>query len=488
MIRISIFLIVCLVWLVIAPATEAQQLFVIPDTSPNYSSYKHMDECIASVQRLKSYETAKDTIWRDTSVWEDEDVLQPMPLHIVQIGASCMEKVEVDTLPKESIHFWASGLLSVDRDSDVERMYRAYFDSIPSGDRLQAFRQAIYVYRNARPMRLDAIESLYNWALEEAGEGVGQDTALFVLGLNLSIFNNVYRKVDIDKARAHVESMLSIIDTIPVDIKRQSSYSLFAAPLFAASVWLYEREGLDSLSLSVASYLNHLKRLYNRISIDSFENNMIIGTVAPRVHGEFFYKLHESRLRKRMSSVQSIVPQAVPVRGKINLIAFVQGGCHKSTPSATQPSFMRNPGLARCWPLLSSIRRINESYPEVEISIVTKTFGNFATSPALEPREEADSLARYFLGFHRINGNVIVEKTPYFRLPGFDNRRIDAETENEIRYTLQGKPRASHLSAILTDENGVVIHSDEMGSIFGEGEEILKKKIEALLRRFDPER
>lgn len=476
--KLKIVAVACLAVLLAAPATQAQELFVTPDTSPDYRAYRHMDECQSALMRLLSKEAAKDTVWRDTSVWVDDDMHRTLPDPIVQIGRICMAKVNSDTLPREFVHLWASGLLIVNRDLDVERMYRSYLDSVPSSQRQAAFRQTMNVYRNARPIRLDVIESLYNRALEE----IDRDSIEHLILLNVYMANSIYRTLDMDVARGYINRTLDIIDTLSEQVKKRPSYFQAAMPLFVAA--LYLDPGFDSLSRSTVSYVNHVGGLYRRITGTDFENKTIIGMTAPDIHGDFFLRLRDSSFNYGQGKVQNVAPKAIPVRGKINLIAFLQGGCHRFT--AWDPNHvMRQAGSPRCWPLLSTIRRLKESYPDVEVSIVSRTFGNFASSPALDPNEEADTLARYFLDFHRINGNVVVESTPYFRLPGFDNRRIDTDTKNDINYTLLGKPRTSHTSVILTDENGIIVFESELGGISGSAEERSRQMIEALLSRLD---
>lgn len=65
-----------------------------------------------------------------------------------------------------------------------------------------------------------------------------------------------------------------------------------------------------------------------------------------------------------------------------------------------------------------------QQYPNIKLTVVTNIFGSFGNAPPLAPEQESDTLANYFLGFHRLKGTHIVYKTDYIKLPGYDRRIV----------------------------------------------------------------
>lgn len=459
----------------------SQTLFTIPDTAPNYGAYRHMDECIAAVRRTVSEAERQNTLWKDTAEFVQEDLLKGLPEHAVLIGKQCMERVWVDTLSLEHANIWASGLLMADRDVDVALLYRRLLDSVSDRSDVKSFggffNDIWSVYRNARPVRVEALESIYSLALQE----IPSDSAYWRLFLEFALVELYDVVGSHDRAIEHSYNLLAFADENLLSSIKDPTWRFFiGSELFNILQRLSEEdEGGDSLSSSSDAYRAYLKNLWDQVQAVPFES--AVGNTAPVLQGDFWFESKLTKVRTVYSSVhdkyRSIPYVETPVEGKLNLIAFFQAGCHNTTRPLL---YGRDNGTPFCWAPLSTIRRIKEMYPDIQVTIVTKTYGNLGDAPPLAPADEADTLAKYFLGFHRIPGTLVVSNTPFFRLAGLDNRRIDAETENDINYTINGQELSRHGSILLVDEVGKIFH---YGDITGAEEAKVKKKIAAVLKR-----
>lgn len=465
-------------------AARAQILFSTYDTTADYSSYRYMDECIAAVDRLIADERRVDTVWRDTALYADEDPREGYSDHTVDVAKRCMEKVKSDTLPLQFTFYWASALLKANRDLEVKDMYNRYVDSLPEEKRLSAFIRMLHLYKNARPIRMESIDETY----EKAVEVLVPDSVERLLDLKLFMADVKSSVGDTAGGHQYLLEAIAITDTLSSEVKKRPRYLDVAMSLFLAAMRnLYEKETVDSISVSTQAFNSHVGSLFTRIIGGTWENRSVVNMEAPWVNGDFWFTnrsnsgLPLGRVSKRGRN--EVDAFDVPVWGKVNLIAFLRGGCHSSAPPPVQPRWIRLNGRPDCRPLLSTIRRINETYPEVEVTIVTRTYGFFGNSPALEPHEEADTMARYFLDFHKISGHVVVSNTPYFRLSSPDERRIDSDTQNDIDFALLGKSRSFHGSVILVDRNGKIVIDREFGDFARKGEYYTRKIIQALLRQ-----
>lgn len=70
----------------------------------------------------------------------------------------------------------------------------------------------------------------------------------------------------------------------------------------------------------------------------------------------------------------------------------------------------------------------------------------------MDQPEEADTSSDYFLNFHKLRATQVVYKTDFIRLPGYDKRRIDTETDNYIAFKLGSYSLATYNSIVMVDE------------------------------------
>jgi hypothetical protein len=456
----------------------AQALFTRPDTTPNYSAYQHVDECMAAVNRVASQISLKEPIWRDTAEFDPALEVAPLPKAARDIGRQCLAKVSVDTLPLKEPELWIPALLMADRDADVERWYTRLLDSVPAQSRLQSYNAILSAFITVRPIRMNMIKPLYTQALRE----VSSDSVMAAISLRLTMINLVYYSNDTILNRQLFHEIDSLVNHIPDEVKTRPEYPFMFMMLYRALQMNRKQQGFDSLWSSTEAYVAHRKELWTRIATAPYDlSGEAIGLPAPRLTGDFWFSAKmPSDINSKESTTQpytKVDSSVRPVPRKVNMIVFFQGGCHSFTPKIP---FGRSNGSSICWPTVAAIHRLKRAYPDLQITIVSKTFGSLGNAPPLSPTEEADTLAKYFLGFYRLPATLIVATTDYYRLPGLDQRRIDQASQNEVNYTFRGKMNSAHGTILVTDLDGKVVYVD---AIHGESERHLKQMLDIVYKR-----
>ncbi len=475
-----------------ATRVDAQTLFSIPDTTPNYQSYAHLEECVAAIDRLHTEWTNKEVGWRDTTeldVMFDRRMLQP---YMVETAQRCMARARVDTLPIRNAKFWMAAFLMANRDSDAEQISKRLLDSIPLGRR-RAFIDAASVYLQARPVRYPALRTLFQRGLKE----IPLDSMAARMSLRSWMVEAALLAGDSAYAREVTNEAIAITETLKWSTVGEKDVPWIRAMMFSMLYWMTKDQYLDSLTVSTTAARSHVGSLRFRAYGDSAGglSAMVVGMPSPKIEGEFWYRSRSSTATASSSPIveryEPASPEPRPVPGRVNLLVFLQGGCHTLSAKAPGQYTREGNNNRSCWRMVSALQRFKRAYPDLEITVVSKTYGSLGDAPPLTPEREADTLAKYFLGFHQIPGTLVVSNTKNFRLSEPDRRRIDEETRNDANF-LEFLPRYQAMA-------GVVIAVDETGRIFHEGtlqswtwnseflreddEQGLKKVIAAVYRR-----
>lgn len=113
-----------------------------------------------------------------------------------------------------------------------------------------------------------------------------------------------------------------------------------------------------------------------------------------------------------------------------------------------------------CNAVYNGMRDLKEVYPDLEIIVLSNTYGTVGQLGPLALADEADTLAKLFLGHGRVSAHLVVEHTPFFHVEAPDGRRIDLPTP---QMDLLGYPRTIYDYPIdgihwLVDKEGYVVH------------------------------
>ena len=453
----------------LASPASAQTLFTRPDTTPNYAKYHYIDECVSAIDRLTREADFKDSIWSDTAHYDLVRLKRPLPANAIVEGKACLARFNFDTITRSKAIEAADALLKADRDADALRLYLRLRDSASTRIlRDGAIDELLWRYEVARPMRVAAAKELHERWFAEGGP----DSLSFVMLAQLRIARMTRAVGDTEYARKAVRAAMAANDGRPV-AERNADYQQSARTreLYPLLKWVTEDEEADSLSKSTASYRAYRAGLIERIFGDSLAGRgELTERRIPEIPGDFVYRFsseqqpHSTHVRDGLASYRRLNNDQkthLPVPGRINAVAFLRGGCHGLTTARgiarPNPPPHRVNSSVNCINQISILRRLKHKFPDLEITVVTHTFGSLGNAPPLEPPNEADTLAKFFLGFHRIPGTLVVSTTPYFRLAGFDNRRIDQPTAYEDKLEQEGVSTLGIMH--LVDENGVVFFS-----------------------------
>lgn len=464
-----------LLGLTMIPAIDlsGQTRFSQPDTTPDYSSYTYLDECVAAIKRTTELAAAEDSVWKDTVSLDTFRLHRPLPSPVIEGAKRCLAGVNVDTISLKESHNYARALLVANRDSDVERMYLRLADSIKSDSaRTAFFMESLLVYTYARPVRLDKVMQLYEVGLmNRHKDSIGQE--LFLRSVVGMISLQSGKQV---VAHRIAKEILGITDTLSDKYRNVQYIGLVKEVTFPFLALLMTDEAVDSLSVSTESYRQYLGRVWKSLLGYDPQDLEIgaFGMTAPEPKGHFWYANTGSE-----NQIKAINPAPVLEKGKVTIIYFGQGGCHANYQSVTMG---RNNGFRNlCWAEIHKIRKIMEQYPNIKLVVVSSTFGSFADAPPLQPQQEADTLAHYFLGFHKLKGTQVVYKTDFITLGEYDRRRIDTETENSIAFQFGSSRKFMFPNTmVMIDELGKVFHT---GKVTDESEQTAAIRLKAVMNR-----
>ncbi len=452
-----------------------QTRFLLPDTVPDYRQYKYVEECMSAFQRIFDSIEAKKP-WADTLEGSESPFKSPYPPEPIEKARLCLEPVKADTLPLNNVHYWAESFLKVNRDADAELLYKRYFDSVPDNQRIIEFIKTFRTYLFARPVRIDALRTLYKIGLSEIPKDSSVYIALTTGMMTVALLNSG----DHEAAKESSGTLLSLLDGMSDDVKDRKDYQAIVTQLYPTILLLFEQEGLDSLAVSTMAYRAFAEGYWKRMTNLPFEHaGLPIAAKAPQLKGDFAF---QSRLKKLSDGTigvtgeyDPIAPDNVVIPGKVNVIFFVQGGCHAYTPII---GYGRANGDSRCWGEAKALSRIKKYFPNVEITLVSRTFGNLGDAPPLTPAQEADTLAKYFLSFFGIPAKHHIVDGSFVRISQDDRRKVDTESDYQLDYVINGKRFAQHRSVVVIDKNGEIFYTGR--SLQGNSGVFLRKQIGVL--------
>ncbi len=468
---------------------SAQTLFNRPDTTPNYSAYRYPDECMAAVIRVTTKDDGKEVVWRDTLSFEASLAPWQRTAAVDEIARQCYVNVDVDTIPMTSIITSSSFLVAAKRENEAERLLLRYLDSAKFGDLGLYLQRIAGIYQSARPSNPKMIEKFANVVRAR----IPDDSIVVSLYVKHLVFSFAVAQGNFDAAEmieTEAKQLLQLHEReymerfLKKDKEWKSSYimakRLFPLPFREE----FSQAAKDSLLVSTEA-LRKLRVNTWRTFVDenAKDNEVFEGLKVPTIDGNWYYandyRISDGKvmLSDRFNSIPK--PQR-PVPGKVNAVAFLQGGCHSRAHGFAKEKRNNGRALRNCWPEIAALKRLKNKFPELEITIVTKTYGDYANATPLTPKDEADTLASYFLGFYQIPGVHIVAEGEFVRIPGMDQRRVDTKVPYEYGYEIDGLNFAQDAVVLLIDETGRIFHAD---GIVGYREVLAQRKIEIVNRR-----
>jgi len=447
-----------------------QTLFARPDATPDYASYRHLEECqLAALRVTDEQETRKDTIWYDTAEFAIQTAhsltlaTSRRPDTAIQVASVCLNTFDADTVHIQSLSgagYIVRGLLMAHRDQDAQRFAQRVLDSMrhkPADKFRDALSRLMFEYAVARPVRQQEAKHYYREllvALKNDSLYYTVDAALFMAGMA----NRIGDSVLFEEVAWHA---IRTNDATPVKERRNTwSATVRLQALVGSLMQLTKEEAFDSIAISTIAYnmyeANTVRaRVYGEEELRT-EKEIELFKV-PDVVGEHYYvaatasSTAASRGLAPYTSKGAVPQGEIPVRNRINVIVTLPAYCHSE---GSTRSFQGRPGArsggGECFKPYARLRRLKQRFPDVEVTVLSSTFGTVGQLGPLTPTNEADTLAKLWLGFHHLPQRLVVEERPFFHVPDPDGRRIDLPTP--YANTLQRE--TTYPLLFLTDKEG----------------------------------
>lgn len=457
----------------------AQTRFAVRDSVPDMSKYKRIEECLVGFQRTLQTENSKLPFWPDTVELVGKEVFGSLPDPARDFAARCLAKFDIDSPNLDMYLAWISLYLVENNDSAAHSIAKRKLAELSwaTSDSAKVLGKelsmVVATYRSARPYRADLIRSL----LQPYTEGSLQPSYLeHLTDLYLARAGVEYDVGDSAAGKAWAEKVVSAIETASLAGSTDEFLSRSAPEVLAnARELLANNDLLDSLDVSGKAYAAFRRSLWKDVNVYSpkVDTMRMIGQIAKPLRGDFVYT--------RSGQVASN-SQTFPKDGKVSLIVFLYGGCRWGTPILTGE--VRQTHAANCLATYTLLKRISRQYPELEITIASRTMGFIGMQAPLTPEVEAEMLKSWWLDKHQLPASLVITNTDYFRLPGLDGRRIDNADENTINYVfLEGEREHTDIGNqmfYLVDTDGSILQAGRMNTA---SERRIKQMLDIITKR-----
>ncbi len=462
----------------------AQTRFSTRDTVPDISKYVSVEECLAGLDRVIEAEKFKLSYWADTVELVGREEFNPTPVPAQKFSSACLAKFNPDSVNIDTYRLWIRLYLGAGNDTAAlliaqRKLSLSSWNAVDSSNsRERVIDGLLYEYSHARPFRTELIHSLIDSYIE------GRDIPTSLKSLVSLYFSKARYELltgDTVASKSWASKILSLIDSIPHSGNDSEFMKEVAPGSIAAAREIIESESLlDSLRISGHSYAMLRRSFWKDVTDRSLANEYVrmIGEKASPLVGDFKY----SRNGDNFNSLQNAsgIGISSPAHGKVSLVVFLYGGCRPESPQAG----MRSPHAAMCLDSYTILHRLAKNYPDVEITIVTRTMGYLGELGPLTPEDEAEKMRWWWIENHKLPGTLIIANTEYFKLPGLDRRRIDSPDENVANYSYLSSQRASgniyNKTVYLVDSDGTIL---EAGILNVQFEKKLKPILDIITKR-----
>jgi len=458
----------------------AQTRFDWPDTTVDVGRYTNVDECLAATHRIEfGIENAAWTpVWRDTMPDDAERHVAPLSAPVTQSAQRCAARFDARTVSLGDFASLAKLYLQAGRDTDVAEILARRLKEIGESrqvDRAMVLDTVFHLYLTAQPARLDPAERVLQrseWAARNR----------FVrLDASVSLAAGAITTGDTARAMRVGRELFARIDSLTPAERNSAAFQTSSArqAIFLFFLMSAKDQLLDSLHRSTAAYLRAVRGMWARTSGRTPESLPVIGAHAPPIAGAFWVP-SDSAHRPR------------PTLGRVSLVVFASApscfNIFELTVDLGDLSAVQNDG--GCFANAAALHRLAQRFPELEITIVSRTAGNvFGYLPPLSPTETAEWLERAAAAWKLPGALAIVAQSPTVRLPAPDDRIVESSTDsNLVRYHFgDGYEKQELNTAFLVDQNGVIVWQVGGGIGFGESRDVFRSTwvpmIDVLLHR-----
>ncbi len=439
---------------------NAQTLFQPYDTIPALSRYRSVEECLAAVSRVAGSAALARPEFPDTMPFRKGVGRDSTDMAAVAVAGQCATQFNPDSVvltgAVETYSDWIQLYLTANRDDAAVRVVQRRVANARQHpktprDLYDVLMGIMGAYGDARPMRWDKVQET-GVQLEAKGVAPGpmELYKVYVTQYQLAETMN-----DTVVQTTMAERMLSTAETMLPEVKNRPEFMFVRYMNFGAASFLTRAALMDSLRRGPEAYVALARANWKKVAESSmFPIPMMIGEKALPLTADFW-------VSSSTAPVTTTSDHPRPSPGKIALVVFLREGCNARTPIFSG-GLDRATFVDSCWGTYTSLRRLAQRFPSLEITLVSRTMGYIGNTGPMSPQDEALVLQKWWLGFHKLSVTLAITNTQFFRLEGVDRRRIDQPVANDVNYLFgqgQGGNEVGSQMSYLIDTNGMVIYS-----------------------------
>lgn len=447
----------------------AQIRFQWPAAALDVGRYTTVEECLAATARVRDSTRNRYDAWRDTMPLSPEEARTPAPAPVVVVAQRCGTRFFADTTRLNDFAPLLQLYLEAGRDAEAEALVRRRLAAItPKADseRAAVLDTVAARYLDVQPRRLALAEPI----IEQLARS--KAIALYARVERLVTLEESAEQAG-DTARMHraARAILTALETASDAEKRATEFQAVQYRAFFALERLDHAALMDSLRRSTAGYVAVQRAAWAKVTGQSPEALAIIMPIGERakpLEGKFWF------VDGAPSAATAAKPPARPTPGRVSLVVF-------SLDTDKGEMCLKRAFDASCWEQAAVLRRLARRFPELEITIVSKTQGFVGRLEPPTPAEEAELYRKVWAEYYHLPGMFLVKETAFWRLPGLDRRRINRDDPDWTYYEFGKTWNMGGGSVFLVDPDGIVVYMD--GTLTREREADFAERIDVLLHR-----
>lgn len=456
----------------------AQTRFALRDTTPDLSKYANVEDCVSGLRRTLQEEYIQVTDWADTIELGANFRFSPGSKTGEAFASQCIAKFNAESVDvADSYLFWIELYMAAGKIKDGEIVAKRMLSGLswnPTGSETSlgtGLNNVIAAFSRARPYPTDLISSLIESYIDGPNRpsSIKELVRLYTTRTRFQLISN-----DSSAAKLSAQTIVSLIDGYSGD-SIDAEYIRRDAPsdLALARELLADNQILDSLRVSGQAYARARRSIWKDVSGLSQINRdanivhdrvKMIGEKAAPLVGQYVYPRNGNVSSSAASASRNVSDVSYPSPGKINIVAFLYGGCRKETPILIGKVRAHHKALD-CLAAYTILKRIAKQYPEVELTVVTRTKGYLGMEGPLSPDVEVDMIKKWWIDNHKLPASLVIAETDYFRMPSSeDRRRIDVPDVNAENYIFLSEQKREkdieNKTFYLVDADGTILEAD----------------------------
>ncbi len=426
---------------------SAQTRFLWPDSRFDITKYKHIEMCAGVIGRVRDSVDALYSTYFDTLHYSVYNKTTPIAASIITAAQRCLAPFSVDQVSLDIVRVMMPVYLVANNDSAAKLLLDRQIQAIPADSvrhRMAIIDSGLWRYNASRPPRARLSVELYSW-FEKSGMVVPTRDRIMAAGM---VAATARESRDTALSRAGVNNLANLAKAMTnAEWEDGNLGGAVSAMIFWGIRWLHTQELEVELATSTDAFKTKIHRLFTELvgkppSETLWTDVGMIGTPAKSPVCDFWFPAGAEKHTYPQPGVVTLfmgVDSEIGIRMKASAIA----------------------------------RRLKIANPELEIILLAKTGGWFKTLEPPPPAYEAVLIDSMFRKIHEVPAIVGVTNTTFWRLPGYDRRRVNDITVNqENGYLGSGSVR-------LVDKEGKLVTLTSLGG----DEQALEGLIPVLIKR-----